>query len=305
MPEINGANQDRADPESIPVLKAYIEQQVQIALKQYEDSQPKRKKWRNSWRSASPITKGGLILTSFVALATIANAIVAWRTLDAMKSISADNTQQTQKLLDSANQIKNAGWVFSGAAIGINNANWGAVGKLQAQVDQVRRSADASREALHISQRAYIADEGPIINWQIKAINFRMENKGHIPARDVHFVLHINQIIKTPDGGMNSNFKWIERRVDRLDPGVQVDFGGVVFDPDKLKSGDEWFHLGLVIEYNDGFAPRNALDVNEQAFCSDISKETGPVLGPCLISNTLDLLKKADEYPNPMNQIIR
>lgn len=62
---------------------------------------------------------------------------------------------------DSANQIKSAGWVFSGAAQGINNAGWNAVGKLQGQVDQVKRSADATMSAANTASASLATGNRP------------------------------------------------------------------------------------------------------------------------------------------------
>lgn len=106
-------------------------------------------------------------MSGFAALATVVLAFMGWRQLDAMETIASSNTQQTQQLIDAANQIKTAGWTFSGAAIGTNDAVWGAVGKLHDQADQVKRSANSSADAvkvaiqsLHISERAYIVPKG-------------------------------------------------------------------------------------------------------------------------------------------------
>lgn len=171
--------------------------------------------------------------------------------------------------------------------------------------DTARDAADIAKQTLIISQRAYISNDGPNIDWRKSAIYFVLVNKGHIPSGPVHLILHVGKTTKTPDGGMYTDYKWIERRMDKIDPGVSISFGGVGFDADKLKNGSQWFHLGLVIEYNDGFPPQTAITTDREAFCGDYSPQTGPIIGPCLISNALELLEKADKYPSPVNQIIR
>jgi hypothetical protein len=60
-----------------------------------------------------------------------------------------DNSKQAEELIDAATQMKNAGWVFSGAAQGINNAGWNAVGRLQDQADKMeaaRKSSEANSQ---------------------------------------------------------------------------------------------------------------------------------------------------------------
>jgi len=163
--------EDTSDNEALsPLIKAYIDQKVQDAAKQREESDHKKKGWRNSWRHASPLTRASLILSTFLAVSTIAYTIAAWRTLVVMQDISRDSSHQTDKLIDTANQIKNAGWVFSGAAQGTNNAVWGAVGKLNLQAgelensvkqagrlaDAASRSADTAKEALIIANRPWV-----------------------------------------------------------------------------------------------------------------------------------------------------
>lgn len=127
-----------------PFLKAYVDQQIQNAIKEYEQSQTKVKKWRNSWRSASPITKGSFSLTAGIAVATIAYAIIAWSQLRAMREISQDTGQQTQQLIDAANQLKQAAWQFEGSAQGIDGNIGNAVEKLNLQAQATSHVADAA-----------------------------------------------------------------------------------------------------------------------------------------------------------------
>ena len=79
MPETNDSRNEgeTSPPESIPAfIKAYVDQEIEKA-KETEIAAQKNKKFRNSWRSASPITKGTFLLTAGIAIATIAYSIVA------------------------------------------------------------------------------------------------------------------------------------------------------------------------------------------------------------------------------------
>ena len=86
VPEKNDLDQRDKAPVDIsipPLIKAYVDQEVGKAKEAEGRAQTKR--WKNSWRSASPITKGSFMLTAAVALATIAYAIIAGFQLSAMK----------------------------------------------------------------------------------------------------------------------------------------------------------------------------------------------------------------------------
>jgi len=78
--------------------------------------------------------------------------VVIFAALQYANTISS--SKQMNSLIDAANQMKNAGWEFSGAAVGINHAGWNAVGKLNDQstqlannVKQSGRLADATEKA--------------------------------------------------------------------------------------------------------------------------------------------------------------
>lgn len=135
------------------LIKAYIDQQIQDAIKKQEEALPKKKKWRNSWRATSLITKASLFLSLAAVAATIAYTIAAWRTLVVMRQISTDSSAQTAQLIDAANQMKAAAWGFRGSAQGIDGNIGSAVGKLQLQVDQIKRSADAAKTASDTAKR--------------------------------------------------------------------------------------------------------------------------------------------------------
>lgn len=146
------------------IVEARVNEQIQEAINKHDASQSKVKKWRNSWRSASPITKGSFILTAAIALATIAYALTAWRTLGAMRQISSDSSTQTQKLIDAAQQMKDAAWQFKGSAEGIDGNLGNAVAKLQGQVDQMKAQTSATEDAFYWEQRPWVAVQLPEVS---------------------------------------------------------------------------------------------------------------------------------------------
>jgi hypothetical protein len=91
--------EDGSESEPIPpLLKAYINEQIQNAHNTEQESQ--KKKWKKSWRSASPITKGTFILTASVAIATVAYAFIAVFQLREMRH----SNQLTQSALEKADR---------------------------------------------------------------------------------------------------------------------------------------------------------------------------------------------------------
>lgn len=211
MTEQNDADQGEGESqvERLPVhIKTYIHQEVQNAIRQQNEFQSKRKKWRNSWRTASPITKVSLVLTALVAFATVANAVNAWLQLGAMKAISSDNTQQTQRLIDAANQIKAAAWDFKGSAQGIDGNLGNAVAELQSQVEKMdasRKSTDknsaanlqATIDSFHREDRAWVGIENAIPldyspDTSSHSVNmvvaFTLKNYGRSAAERVRFL---------------------------------------------------------------------------------------------------------------------
>lgn len=163
MPEQEEPNQGKGqasiEPQS-PLVKAYIDKQIENAIKQHDESQAKGKRWRNSWRSASPITKGSFIMTTAIAGATIAYALIAWGQYCAMQRIASDNSNQTRELIDAANQMKNAAWNFKGSAQGIDGNIGNAVGKLQTQTEQTGKLVDESRRQEANTERQFQITSG-------------------------------------------------------------------------------------------------------------------------------------------------
>jgi hypothetical protein len=81
-----------------PLVKAYIDEKIREAIDPKNET--RKKKWKNSWRSASPITKGTFTLTASVAAATIAYAVIAGFQLIAMHRTN----NLTQSALGKADQ---------------------------------------------------------------------------------------------------------------------------------------------------------------------------------------------------------
>ncbi len=108
MPEQTDANNSGEafeDGSLSPLIRAYIDQQIQNSKE--ADERSRKKKWKNSWRSASPITKGTFILGGAVAFATVAYSIIAGFELVQMKrtnGLTEEALQANAKSLEAANK---------------------------------------------------------------------------------------------------------------------------------------------------------------------------------------------------------
>ena len=82
---------------------------------------------------------------------------------------------QVDKIIGAADSIKASAYQFSGAAQGINNAGWNAVGKLQGQVDQIKVANGLTDKALETSKQQFALENRPYL-WQMSAIGTNNTN---------------------------------------------------------------------------------------------------------------------------------
>ena len=170
------------------------------------------------------------------------------------------------------------------------------------QAQAARSAAQTAKDALHVSDGAYIVDGSVQIDWSRKVIFIPIENRGHIPSGQVHVILHISQFTKNPGGGTSAQMNWTEFWLKSLTDSAPVTSPQIIFDPLKARSGVQYFHIGIEIEYYDGF-PDTPLRRKEDTFCSFHPETNSFLFGPCPITNMLEQLKKGDGYPNPKYEL--
>jgi hypothetical protein len=125
------------------------------------------KKWVGHLWSRDPDRQLELILALAIAFFSLCQLVITIIN-NISTSAQVDKIIATAgSLKDSAGQIKDAGWVFSGAAQGINNAGWNAVARLQDQANKMeaaRRSSegnsklslDAAIRQSHLDERGWL-----------------------------------------------------------------------------------------------------------------------------------------------------
>lgn len=177
--------------------------------------------------------------------------------------------------------------------------------EIQRQTTAQNISANAAKDAariasdtLHISERAYLFSKSPQLDVGTSSLFLPVENIGHIPAKNVHVIVHMGKTSKLPNGAYNAQYRWFERDFPEVWPGEPLSVGGVNVDQERAKRGDDTFTFGITIEYNDGF-PGSQRVKRENVWCMEHLANNHFGFGTCLITNAFDLLKKADQYPNP------
>jgi hypothetical protein len=192
-----GDGGDEAQQESlVRFIKATVDEHIKTSQKGQDDT--RKKKWKNSWRSASPLTKLALIVSAAVMLATIANSIAAGiqsstvkRQLKEMQGAS----NQTDRLIclyqqQLAELKKQAGDTHDLAVAAGKQADQSLI-----QAHGTRSLAQTSKDALVSVQRAFIFATGfdairigdPIDPNKVDSVEVSItwENNGTTPTRNM------------------------------------------------------------------------------------------------------------------------
>lgn len=209
MTEKNGTTRDADESGVQPpssLLETYIDEQIQNAIKQHYETEHKRKKFRNAWRSASPITKGSFYMTAGIAVATIVYAVVAVFQLDAMhstlgvmKTSSDESSRQMWSAIDNMNWMaRSMDWSQKTTKRGIEASTQQSQMSLQASIDQFNL---AQRPWIGISASITKFDWGHLPTGDLTLdIDYKIavENFGTLPASQVYLFYDDNPIPVLP-----------------------------------------------------------------------------------------------------------
>jgi hypothetical protein len=188
------------------------------------------------------------------------------------------------------------------------------VGKLQLQVNQVKRSADAATSAsrtaektLNVSERAYLIAGAPALDVAAKIITFPIINLGHIPSGKATLIIH-EATINVIDPGAPSmstipvEAHWKSYLLDSVPPTA----GAITYsanvplrgeDADRVNKGLQQFFTVGTISYNDGFA---GTPETEWHFCEayvwSMGKKSAQWV-PCEWALYMRQITQFDHYP--------
>jgi len=177
--------------------------------------------------------------------------------------------------------------------------------------DAAKSAAETAKDALHISQRAYLTDGASSINFPTKSITIPIINSGHIPSGALEVVVHETTVnIPVPMTGDIDLRAAIERHWGRykfqsIPPGWPIAIAIPVpqMSDVYLNSGQQTVILAGFIAYNDGF-PGTA--EQNWPFCQRTTYQTVMkrfFIGPCRPGDdTLHKLESLDGYPNNPEQ---
>lgn len=247
-------------------------------------SAPRKKKWKNSWRSASPITKGTFIVADAVAAATIAYSIIAGLQLAAIRGQLREMQATTLTAQESADTADKS----------ILLAQKTERDSRKSTEDQARQSGkalDASIDNFRQDQRAWVSVKNarltkPFSTTEKAQVTVLVTNTGHTPALKMYFScrgmkldaeptcdshLGKGEVFKSPvsPGGENEQFVLI-------DPQSQALIDG-------LKNKTHSLYLKLGLEYWDINGK-----VHHTTFCGSYPSDHEPFLMGCPNGGTMD-----------------
>lgn len=127
-----------------------------------------------------------------------------------------------------------------------------------------KSAADTSKEALHISERAYITTGAPTLNMDTRVVAIPVVNTGHIPSGGVKMVVHeatidVNpeddsrQIVPTEQHWQHYNQSSIPT-IGGISYAINTPVPGLITD--KMNDGHQQIIIAGSISYNDGFPDR-------------------------------------------------
>ncbi len=183
--------------------------------------------------------------------------------------------------------------------ISINAANRSA--------DAAQSAANTAKEALHISERAYIAIGVPQLNYENRSLTMAVTNTGHIPASKLKTTIHEATVIRTPGpitppypNFPTEEMHWTEDIADTCCSGGNMELRVRVPSLDKTRiesRQQKIFIVGQVI-YNDGF-PDTDNQITPFCFSTDVRVIPSSVIwAPCDWKTELAISKRLDQYPS-------
>ena len=148
------------------------------------------------WKQTALHNKAMVLSSVLMAFGTLFYTGAAIVQIYMFQQSTKQASDQADKLIAAASQIKTAAWQFKGSAQGIDGNVGNAVGKLQGQVDQIKRSAtaaensvQATRDQIRLDQRAWVGSGDTAftiaVGTPIKVV-LTLKNVGKTPAVDLH-----------------------------------------------------------------------------------------------------------------------
>lgn len=170
-------------------------------------------------------------------------------------------------------------------------------------------AADIAKQALRISERAYITTATPELNQTSDIVSLSLPNSGHIPSGKAIILIHegtagiadsaasVGKVVPLQER------HWQESSINSIPPGTPFESNVLVphLDSAKMNSGHQSIFIAGVITYNDGFTEDGS---QKWQFCWGsifVAKAKQILWAPCDPSAYIAILSKADGYPSKEN----
>jgi len=245
-----------------------------------------------------------ILLTAAVAVATIGQFFLAWWN-------SHEGSKQIDSLIVAADRIDDSADSFSRSASQINSGVADAVSKLDKQAmanhmaaKAAESAAHTAKDALHISERAYVAMLPPQINLVAKSAEVRFINNGQIPTGPVS--IRVYEITNQQGHSEIDEGHWTEYQINEIPPkGIGEYFGGSLglpaLDPESLtgknsSSKKQGVALAGTVSYDDGFGVTQNFNFCVHTFVVAETKELRWL--PCDPIDAIPKMQFTLKYPN-------
>jgi len=232
--------------------------------------------------------------TVVMALATIGIGALAYR----QWKDSGELTAAAQKAAAAADK-------FQTSAANINAGIGAAVEKLGAQARATANAANTAKEALHVSERAYIVAGLPTIDIGAAKLAIPLVNNGRIPSGTVKIIYHEatvpNRIIQPSDA---TEAYWQQTSIQSLPVGnplsLFVRLSGLIAP--QIQTGGQAVIVAGTITYGDGF-PNDRKTEWQFCFRTYFEPKSKTIeMDACNPREMIPFLMKTENYPNNEQQ---
>jgi len=184
--------------------------------------------------------------------------------------------------------------------------------QMKAQTTAQQKAADTANIALHVSERAYVSVEFPMLDREKMTLSVPLNNSGRIPSGSAEVVIHEMTADKTSDGRAATIVEchWKRNKLNPIVPGSSLTGrdNPVLLVPlrdaslEKILTNSQIVIIAGWITYNDGF-PDDRTET--KTFCSQtmyhlIQKELAWI--SCDPTSIIPQIETKDGYPNNEQQ---
>jgi len=208
------------------------------------------------------------------------------------------NACAAQKIAEASQRNAVAAESFATSAGNISTGVSDAAKKLGAQ-------ALTTKEALHVSERAYVTIEEPQFQFQTRDIILPIVNSGHIPSGKMTSIIHsATYTFETPgqagDWSNPTDKSWQHTDWASIPTGNHTSLlvPLPLLDESRYNSGTQIIAIAGTLSYRDGFSdtPERIWQFCFKSVYHTVTKKS--YIAVCNATDVLPQLEKADGYPN-------